>query len=74
MLIRLEDIDAMFGIKGLSDDSFFSRYTTVIYDGSIWEIVEFCGSDVIFEEIEFSQERWDTAQDNMSFFYKRSVA
>ena len=68
-IISYADLNEMLGFN-ISDDSFFSEGSSIVIDGQGWELVEVVGCMLVFTD----HDDFETAQDDMDFFYERSIS
>jgi hypothetical protein len=69
--LTFETVDDTFGIKGLSNDSFFSQGIILRYDGFLFELTEICGDQLFFKRAWETPGNQKIAAENFDFFYNR---
>ena len=69
LIISYKDLDEILGFN-ISEDSFFSEGSTIMFDGFAWELVEVVGDMMVFKTIDDVEQ----AEEDMDFFYERSIS
>lgn len=69
-LITCEELDEIMGFN-ITDDCFFSEGTVIMYDGQPIHLKEQVGCQLVFKWGD--SEQLKEAQENLEFFYERSL-
>ena len=67
MLLTNEALNEIMGYN-ISEDSFFSEGTVIMFDDAVWELTDVVGDQLVFKQ-SFDVR---TAKVNNEFFYERS--
>lgn len=73
LILNYNEVDEVFGIKGLSDDSFFSAGVVLQYDGFLFELDEICGDQIFFKRTWDTEGNQKIADQNYFYFNDRSM-